>query len=78
MGEPGVLTHAVDSPEAFDESAHAAISFADHESPGWAELADSEPDGSGWMIFRSEKQRASRYVALTGALEDHAKERLAK
>jgi len=29
VGEPATLTHAVDSPEAFDDAARAAISFAE-------------------------------------------------
>lgn len=31
VGAPQVLEHAVDSPEAFDDAAKAALAFADHE-----------------------------------------------
>lgn len=54
---PAVLRHAVDSPEAFDETAHAALSFAS-EVHDWIECnADYAPDGSGWAISRKRVKR---------------------
>jgi hypothetical protein len=52
VGAPAVLSHAVDSPEAFDDAAHAALSLALAE--GWpvAECALTKADGSGWAITR--------------------------
>jgi hypothetical protein len=45
--------HAVDCPEAFDDAAHAALSFADDDGPNnWADHSTSKPDGSGWLIER--------------------------
>lgn len=31
VGAPQILEHAVDSPEAFDDAAKAALSFAEHD-----------------------------------------------
>lgn len=56
VGEPRYLQHAVDSPEAFDETAHAAISFASEEDNEIGERAASNRDGSGWHIGRSKKR----------------------
>lgn len=43
----------VDSPEAYDSAAHAAISFADDEESGIGARAATRPDGSGWHISRT-------------------------
>jgi len=52
VGAPAYLSHAVDSPKAYDEAAHAALSFADHEG------FDMQPDttSSGWHISRSRRR----------------------
>lgn len=50
VGEPRVLEHAVDSKEAYDRVAHAAVSFFEEIDPvglGWA-----KEDGCGWHISR--------------------------
>ena len=51
---PAYLLCAVDSPEAFDGAAHAAIAFAEDEYPdhGWGEWAKTKEDGTGWAIVR--------------------------
>ncbi len=50
-------TKAADSPEAYDEIAHAALSFAEDELANsgisLAEYALFEPDGSGWTVTRT-------------------------
>ena len=46
---------AYDSPQAYDEMAHAALSFADDEE--WvSELAAYTPTGQGWYIGRTPAQ----------------------
>ena len=47
---PGI---AYDSPKAYDEIAHAAISFADDEHGGIGDEAEFHADGSGYKIYRS-------------------------
>jgi hypothetical protein len=57
VGAPAYLSHGVDSSEAFDETAHAAISFADNEPESdadWSSAAAVKADGTGWLIGRSE------------------------
>jgi len=54
VSAPKFLTHAVDSPEAFDDAARAAIAFAEDNPGGFAELAATNPDGSGFYIARRE------------------------
>ena len=49
VGPPRILRHAVDSPVAYDETAHAAISFS---SDDLSQLAAPNADGSGWDIRR--------------------------
>ncbi len=57
VGAPAFLSEAVDSPEAFDSAAEAAIAFADHEAGEngirWGELAAYDIDGAGSHIGRS-------------------------
>lgn len=57
VGAPASLSHAVDSPEAFDAAAHAAIREADNEGgendTRWGEIAAYDLEGSGWHIGRS-------------------------
>jgi hypothetical protein len=57
VGAPAYLSRAVDSPEAFDDAAHAAISFAESDDQNtntheWANAAACKPEG-GWHIGRS-------------------------
>lgn len=53
VGEPAVITRAVDSSEAFDVVAHAAVSFADAEDRMIGQYAETkESIGSGWLITR--------------------------
>lgn len=58
VGAPAFLSHAVDCPEAFDEAAHAAISFADDEHGSWSDHACPKEDGSGWAIERKLREKA--------------------
>jgi hypothetical protein len=52
VGAPAFLTHAVDSPEAFDAVARAALSFA--HNAGWPVEAHAPwVDGAAWHIGRS-------------------------
>jgi hypothetical protein len=51
VGSPAVLRHAVDSPEAFDDAAHAALSFAADEGREFVERLAAYTD-SGWDIRR--------------------------
>lgn len=51
VGAPASLSHAVDSPEAFDDTAHAAIAFANDEDSQWGDYAASNEDG--YHIVRS-------------------------
>jgi hypothetical protein len=46
---------AYDSPQAYDEIARSALSFADHEVPdaGIGDSADFQEDGSGWRVTRA-------------------------
>jgi hypothetical protein len=57
----------VDSPEAFDDAAGAAISFADDEQVGnWREQASYNIDGNGYHIARHASARfAPRHVEST-------------
>jgi hypothetical protein len=52
VGAPASSRLAVDSREAFDRAAHAAVSFAEYD--GCLNDADleSNADGSGWRIRR--------------------------
>lgn len=50
VGAPASLSHAVDSSKAYDEAAHAAISFSDEDVQ---EYAASDEKGQGWHIGRS-------------------------
>lgn len=65
VGAPVYITEAVDSSAAYDESAHAALSFAMAEEeeeearhsgedhPRVSSYVASKPDGSGWHVGRS-------------------------
>jgi hypothetical protein len=52
VGAPAILEHAVDSAEAFDGAAHAALSFA--SADGWPvdTYAAYDDTISGWLIRR--------------------------
>lgn len=52
IGPPAVLTTALDSDEAIDAVAHAAVSFATHEHPSTFSGAEMKEDASGWKIRR--------------------------
>lgn len=39
VGAPNVLSNSVDSPEAFDDAARAAIAFANHGDSHYGDLA---------------------------------------
>lgn len=49
---PVVLTVSLDSEEAIDRVARAAMSFAVDQNPGSFQGADQ--DGSGWLISREQ------------------------
>jgi hypothetical protein len=74
VGAPACLTHAIDCSEAFDDTAHAALSFAsnretaeDDDPNGWAEVAAYKADGSGWLIARAPAKRWGKEVANESA-----------
>jgi hypothetical protein len=50
---PPYLSRAVDSPEAFDDAARAAIVFADDENDGWVAAAAPYIEGTGYHVGRS-------------------------
>lgn len=52
---PAHLTVAVDSPRAFDDAAHAAMSFTEHD--GSSQDGSFEPDysDSGYVILRKKR-----------------------
>ncbi len=52
VGAPAHLAVAVDSPEAYDNAAHAALSFLDVQQPEPADLSGAAMDGTGWAITR--------------------------
>lgn len=58
VGAPAFLTHAVDSPEAFDAAAHAALSFA--SDAGFPVETYAATNEHGWHIGRSEATRWPR------------------
>lgn len=62
---PAALSRSIDSPKAFDDAASAALSFLDDEGKVVRDLADHQPDGSGWYV-ETEAQRRHR-VAGGGA-----------
>ena len=51
VGPPRSYEYKVDSEKAYDEAAHAAISFADNERSGIGEHAEMDPNGQ-WKIRR--------------------------
>jgi hypothetical protein len=55
VGEPKILEHAVDSPEALDTAAHAALSFALDDQRDIMDKAASTD--SGWHVGRTEADR---------------------
>ncbi len=58
IGEPASRTIAVDSPKAYDSTAHAALSFADEDTKGEiGDAASPDLDGRGWHIGRSAATR---------------------
>ena len=60
VGPPAVLERAVDSPEAYDVAAHAALSFVAEgslEEPSVNEHATGNVRCDGWHIGRSLAQR---------------------
>lgn len=63
---PGV---AYDSPEAYDQVARAALSFADDEEPdaGVGDLAAYDVEGSGWHVGRS---KADAWPTEPGGAEE--------
>ncbi|MBL8605131.1 MAG: hypothetical protein JNK72_24590 [Myxococcales bacterium] len=60
---PAILTHAVDAPEAYDDAARAALSFADNEGADIGAYADYT-DG-GWLISRARPRRNGSGSAKT-------------
>jgi hypothetical protein len=53
IGHPPASRLAVDSSKAYDEAAHAAITFADDENHDIGEAAQVDREGRGWDIVRS-------------------------
>lgn len=62
----------VDSPEAFDDAAGAAISFADdeHGSIGWREKCAYDHEGNGYHIARNASARLGRQGKRRGGLNN--------
>ena len=56
---PVVRGIANDSPQAYDEVASAALSFADHEVRGLGDEAEYNEEGSGWLIRRTPRARTA-------------------
>jgi hypothetical protein len=56
VAEPAILEHAVDSPEAFDSAAHAALSFADNERRRVI-VEHAALSECGWHIGRTKEDR---------------------
>ena len=58
VGEPRILEHAIDAPEALDDVAHAALSFAADEPITGSDIEDNAAaTGEGWHIGRTEEER---------------------
>jgi len=55
VGEPKVLEHAVDSPEAFASAAHAALSFVMDDQKDIVDKAAMTD--SGWHVGRTKDNR---------------------
>lgn len=53
VGAPNSLSHAVDSSEAFDDAARAALAFASHGDSEWGDTAAYDAEGSGFHVGRS-------------------------
>ena len=53
VGAPAHLSHAVDSPEAFDDTARAALAFADDD--GWPVESHAAFDETGYFVGRSKE-----------------------
>lgn len=54
---PAHLTVAVDSAEAYDQAAGAALSFANDEEPEIGEQAAYSRSGASWYIARDKKKK---------------------
>ena len=61
VGAPRAMRIAVDSPQAYDDAAHAAISFACDEEPGFCDVAGTNADCSGWEILRAKRRANPRH-----------------
>lgn len=59
VGAPAHLTHAVDSPPAFDSAAHAALSFLAVDDCSAVDANHGAYADKGWHVSRS---HADRYV----------------
>lgn len=71
IGEPKSRTVAVDSPSAYDDVAHAALSFAVDEEPDLAGAGiEYDRDGYGWHIARTKAKRSVRHVNPRGVPKD--------
>lgn len=55
VGAPNFLSHAVDCSEAFDDSARAALAFANDDDSSWGEAAAYDLIGSDYHVGRSSK-----------------------
>lgn len=63
VSEPRSRTLAVDSPKAYDEAAHAALSFAVDDHPELAGAGIEYDDaGYGWHITRTKAKRSARHL----------------
>lgn len=69
VGSPPVLTQAIDSPEAFDAVAHAAISFVLEESRTTGQTFTPEHDGSGFLIERRSVGEPRRETEIATKIE---------
>lgn len=76
VGLAGKIDKPVDSPEAYDEVAHAAISFADHD--GLVDSSYFETTDSGWAVSRKPRskspRRSSIRIGAPGSVARHVQE----
>lgn len=57
VGAPACLSHAVDSPEAYDDAASAALSFASYDDSEWGDKATHNRELSAWHVGRAPSTR---------------------
>ena len=80
VGAPRHLSEAIDSSKAFDDTAHAALSFASNRETaeddplGWGDVAAYKLDGSGWHVGRSKMKAWPTSPARPAQLQNESGE----